>query len=387
MTRPTLLAALLLLTTPTFADVTIDTDFPGGNVIVDKIEGDTVTLHPDLRDTQGDWFYWCFRVRGAQSRTVTFKFSKSQPVGVRGPAVSADGKNWKWQGGEKVNPREFTYAFDPDQHEVFFGVGMTYTQANLDDFLRSIANRKDLLRETLCESKTHRAVEKLRFGKLDGEPKYRVLLTARHHCCEMMASHAMEGLIDAITTDDWFKQNVEVMAIPFVDKDGVEDGDQGKNRKPRDHNRDYDGTSIHPETAAIRETVPKWANGKLAVAIDLHCPTLRGVGNEFVYQVGKDEPGAWERQKRFGEILEKLNGSLGYKQANDYPFGKGWNNAANYTAGWPVGKWAMTIPGVRLATTFEIPYANASGHVVDESSGRAFGRDVAKAIKTYLEQP
>ena len=43
----------------------------------------------------------------------------------------------------------------------------------------------------------------------------------------------------------WFRRNVEVLAIPFMDKDGVEEGDQGKNRKPRDHNRDYIGQSVH----------------------------------------------------------------------------------------------------------------------------------------------
>jgi len=43
----------------------IDAGFPGGNIIVDGIEGDTVFLRPDLRDTQGDWFYWAFRVRGS----------------------------------------------------------------------------------------------------------------------------------------------------------------------------------------------------------------------------------------------------------------------------------------------------------------------------------
>ena len=41
--------------------------------------------------------------------------------------------------------------------------------------------------------------------------------------------------------------------VPFVDKDGVEEGDQGKNRAPRDHNRDYAGASMYPETGALRE--------------------------------------------------------------------------------------------------------------------------------------
>ena len=51
----------------------IDADHEGGNVIVERIDGDTVRLRQDLRDTQGWWFYWSFRVRGAAGRKVTFE--------------------------------------------------------------------------------------------------------------------------------------------------------------------------------------------------------------------------------------------------------------------------------------------------------------------------
>ena len=44
------------------------------------------------------------------------------------------------------------------------------------------------------------------------------------------------------------------VCVPFVDYDGVVDGDQGKYRLPRDHECDYgrDVPPIYPETAAIR---------------------------------------------------------------------------------------------------------------------------------------
>ena len=103
--------------------------------------------------------------------------------------------------------------------------------------------------EVLCTTAKGREAERLRFGRLDGAPAQRVLLTARHHACESLASYALEGLIaEALGPSDEarrMRESVEFAAIPFVDKDGVEDGDQGKNRKPRDHNRDYDGESVH----------------------------------------------------------------------------------------------------------------------------------------------
>ena len=52
------------------AAVQIDSDFPGGNIIVDSVSPDgIVTLQPDLRDTEGDWFYTAFRVRNAQGKS------------------------------------------------------------------------------------------------------------------------------------------------------------------------------------------------------------------------------------------------------------------------------------------------------------------------------
>jgi len=63
----------------------VDGDLPAGNVVVEKIEGDTVSLHQDLRDTDQDWIYWKFRVTGAAGRALKFRFTKSAAVGSRTP--------------------------------------------------------------------------------------------------------------------------------------------------------------------------------------------------------------------------------------------------------------------------------------------------------------
>jgi hypothetical protein len=40
---------------------------------------------------------------------------------------------------------------------------------------------------------------------------------------------------------------------------------------------------------------------------------------------------------------------------------------------------------VLLATTIEIPYADVAGQPVTTETARALGRDLAKAIRVYLE--
>lgn len=376
------------------SNLAIDTAFPAGNVIVDGIEGDTVKLHPDLRDTQGNWFYWAFRVRNAQGRTLKFIFTAQSPVGTRGPAVSFDeGMTWKWLGREKTTTNDsFTYTFPADAASVRFCFGMPYTEAHLKAFLGGVGNNPALRIEKLTTTRKGRTVERLHLGKLDGEPRYRVLITARHHCCEMMASYAVEGIMSAVLADDelgkWYRENVEMMVIPFVDKDGSEDGDQGKNRKPRDHNRDYSGQSAHVETAAIREFVPQWSKGKLAAFVDMHCPWIRGKHNEDIYQPGKQEPRLWAQQQRFAQCLKQsIRGPLPYNPADDLPFGQAWNTGGNTSQGSSSTNWAGSLPGIRLATTIELPYASAGGKDVTQESARAFGRDVAAALRAYLEAP
>lgn len=42
------------------SSIQIDAEFPGGNIIVDSIYGDTILLRQDLRDTEGNWFIGLF---------------------------------------------------------------------------------------------------------------------------------------------------------------------------------------------------------------------------------------------------------------------------------------------------------------------------------------
>jgi hypothetical protein len=272
--------------------------------------------------------------------------------------------------------------------EARFCLAFPYLEADLRRFLAAHAGDRHLQVETLCVTPKGRAVEKLRLGCLDREPQSRVLLTARHHCCEMMASYVLEGLMEAVLSDlesAWLRENVEFLVIPFVDKDGVEDGDQGKNRRPRDHNRDYAGQSIYASVAALREWVPVWSEGKLRVAIDLHCPYIRGSTDEDIYFVGGPESAISENAQRLAAILERVRqGPLPFGDENNVPFGKAWNTGENYTLGKSFARWAAEQPGIEIATTIEVPYAVASGVPVTADSARAFGRDLAAALGAYL---
>jgi hypothetical protein len=369
----------------------IDAGFPGGNILLERISGDQVYLSPDLRDTERWWFYWYFRVTGCGGRSLTFNFEGDNPIGVRGPAASGDGgRSWRWLGeGALVQEGSFRYAFPRTSEDTRFCFAIPYVESNLREFLGQHSTNPALEVRKLCRTRKGRVAERLHLGRIDGSAPIRVLVTVRHHACEMMASYVLEGLMEAIlshTPDgDWFRDSVELMAIPFVDKDGVEDGDQGKLRRPRDHNRDYEGKSLYPSVAAIRRIVPAWSDGRLRVALDLHCPWIRGKRNESIYIVGSPDEKMWKEQCEFGSVLETVQrGPLTYRVEDNLPYGVDWNVASDSSTGKSSSSWASELAGIRLVAGIEFPYATARGTEVNPESSRAFGRDLARALRTYL---
>lgn len=368
----------------------ISAEFPGGNVKLIGVDGDVVQVAPDLRDTGGKWFYWCFAVTGAAGRTLKFRFPDQQCIGTRGPAISLDGGDtWRWQSEQFKPGVEFTYAFAEDAGEVRFAMTMPYLPANLDAWLKSHAGDANLRVRTLCQSRKGRDVPLLRLGRLDGEPAARVMLTTRHHACETMASFVLEGIMDAVLGDaalEPLRRKVQVVAVPMVDYDGVVDGDQGKNRKPHDHNRDYNAEPIYPEVAAIQKLVrDEFAAGPW-ISLDLHCPYIRGgKHNECFYQVGKKDADLWAAQQKFGRLVEAApTGSVPYEQSNDLPHGQAWNTGANFKQGLSCGQWMSRQPNNLMGTSWEFAYATADGAAVNPESCRAFGGGMARAIGQFL---
>ena len=97
------------------APFTVDRNIPAGNIELEKIDGDTVYVHQELRDTEGSWFYWAFRVKGAGGRTVEFRFTRTVAVGTRGPCVSLDrGRTWNYSAEQGATRKSFVYSFPAD---------------------------------------------------------------------------------------------------------------------------------------------------------------------------------------------------------------------------------------------------------------------------------
>lgn len=365
--------------------IAIRSDFPGGNVIVLRNEGAQVELKPDLRGGQ-PWFYWHFEASASAAGKGTFTFPGSPIIGVRGPAYSVDGgKTWQWLGAEhctydgvatpvKERRESFVYEFKPEQLKVRFAVAIPYLPENLKEFTTAHAGNRHLKQEFLAKTRNGTPVEMLVVGE-PGQGREAMIVTARHHACESMASYVLEGFIAEAASESpagvEFRKRFVLFAVPMVDRDGVAAGDQGKNRDPHDHNRDYGPKSIYPEVAAIQELGEAQ---DVKYAIDFHCPALRGDIHEAFHFLGLGTPRmkenlnryiAWIKEERPQLIMTPLN----YLSDDKKP------NAVNPKIN--SHHFALRKNAV-LAATLEVPYTQP-GLALDPAMAREYGRGMLRA--------
>jgi len=366
----------------------VSADFPGGNIVVDSIDGGVIRLRPDLRDTSTDWFYWCFAIRGAEGHTLTFVF-EAKYLGVRGPGVSMDGGvTWNWMGAEAVRNGAFSYAFPSDVSDVRFSVAMSYVRVDWDRFLTT--QKSDFWQvETLARTATGRDVPVLRMESPLPAPIC-VAFTARHHACEMMASYVLEGVIEEVLAEDgagrWLRQHVSFLIVPLMDADGVEQGDQGKNRRPHDHNRDYSDTPIYSEVCAWKERVSAWSRESRAfLSFDLHCPALCGPVHESVFFLEPEDRTAAARLDALSDcILRAQRGDGLLRLPMKLPYGCGFN-ATPRSEKRTFSSWSEGLPNAWLNTSLEVAYANALGAPVTAESAHKLGRAFARGLGEWLE--
>lgn len=376
----------------------IDISIPGGNVFIENIDGFDITLAKDLRNSASDWFYWAFRVRFDEIGLYHFHFTNGFACGARGPAVSYDNElTWEWLGAECVSGKlreNFTYYFDGTRGDsVIFCVGMQYQQLHLDSFLERHKASPYLTRSVLTHSRKNREVWRLHIEDCSEKaPKKYIFLSSRHHCCEMMATYALEGILESALRDDplgqTLRKNYVIDAVPFADTDGVLDGDQGKMRRPHDHNRDYNEKPIYPEIAAIQELL---RSKEIFFLLDMHCPWLFGGDSETIYFPGAQDKEYERRMQIFSGILEKnAPPETPHFSRDNVLYGMLWNKDINWLQGFNTAEWGRQQKAL-FSNSIEIPYANAGEMTFSADSVRALGRAIAESIcefdRVFVPQP
>lgn len=358
------------------ADFHLDQNFEGGNYKLNYRGNDVIEISPDLRDTRGTWFYWNFKATSDTDRTVTFKLSGCDVlIGNSGVLYSTDeGESWNYM-SETAKGTEFSYDFEAGK-TVWFTCVMPYQLSDLNNYLDKIKDKKNVEISTLCESEEGREVPLIVVGDKSAEKA--VFFTARHHSCESTASYMLEGIVDyliSVSDTSPIFDDYCFYIVPMVDIDGVVNGDQGKERMPHDHNRDYVDGLYAPVRGvkALAETLD------VEFAMDIHCPYLQDYGPYFSYSTDVEDA-----------VLKLHNMLIAASTADTTPnkilYEDGWNRPDPATSNAQMKGWFNRIAGASFAATFEIPY---SGDVGDEYTPErmiSFGELTADTILDYLSE-
>ena len=348
----------------------IRSNFPGGNVIILRIEGTTVYFVPDLRNTTEDWFYWCLCVEDAAGMTLTFVCEGKRWIGPWGPAVKKEG-DWYFDTQIPSDSVSFTYTFGTQENRVWFCHDLPYMP---ERFVR-LAEELALPLQPFAVTPLQNTVDCLQMGRGDRW----ILLTSRHHACESTGTYVMEGMLREFS--EHLPDDYRIMAVPFMDLDGVLLGEQGKGRIPHDHNRDYSEEPLYSSVAAIQRFA---AAHEVTVAFDLHSPWHSGGRNDlcFIPRCRKDR---FAEESRFAQFLqqetEQNPRSLRYFSENDLPAGADWNNSELKRC---ASCFLSDCKDNRLSLTLETPYFGLAENRVTIDRLLEYGRCVARAVLRYL---
>jgi len=368
--------------------IKIHKNYPGGNIRVNNIKGNIVNLEQEIRDTTLWWFYWGFCIDSPPEGELIFNFTNGDVVGPQGPAVSNDRAEWKWLGEKSVISRSsFKCTFDGTEEQVFFCISFPYQLSDFDRFYKRHNIHPMLIQTDLALSEEGRRVPLLRIG--DKAANKNIILTCRHHACESIASYVLEGVIDFYLREESGEilSEFAFYVIPFMDIDGVENGDQGKCRHPHDHGDDYRNDNIYKSTSALMSLASEL---KPVVYLDFHCPWIWAYGkmrDEHPF-FGKGPSPMKERIEKLGNLLKKAtlqnadSGSILYDPAYDIETGEDWmtpeemeNSASTY----------FSKSDVNLSAFIEIPYFHAGDRVITQKNAGKFGIAFGIALKEYLK--
>ena len=376
--------------------IEIGCEYPGGNVKVNLIndEKGVVSLEPDMRDSTGRWFHWDFTISGAAGKKLRFKFPEGyEYISSLGPAICSDGKTWRWlrPDGTRHEPANaFEYTFGKDENKVRFATAIPYSQKDWDAFTAKWRGSKDVKFETLCKSQSGMRDTELVRVPCRRNAKWLFVFTARHHACETSASPVVEGVFEELMSGSpearWARDNAECLFVPFMDKDGVEEGDQGKNRKPHDHNRDY-VAERYTSVKALKALIEKESKGKQLVFIDNHSPHVRSLPNgpeqDEIFSFGSSDAtldAHWNEFRR-NWIETQKGGKLNYDGKFDIKAGEGYDKQVEeQRARGLMGSraWASSVPGSYLVTCCEFGYSRCGG-VFSFPAARELGHSMFKA--------
>lgn len=273
--------------------LTFRSDFSAGRLSGARLSADSVfqlKIAPEFIPVNNSPWY-SFAVESKEPRTIPMELLYQGGRHRYWPKISTDGKTW--------TPLPRDYAKRPDSTLRFtlpVTKGKTWISAQeirSPDMLRdwiSELPKSTVQRRVAGRSRNRKPIWLLRVGS-QGRPQYRIVVVGRQHPPEVPGDLALEHFVKTIATENsdlarQFRALCEVLVLPMLNPDGVEDGHWRLNAGGADLNRDW-GLFNQTETRVARRAFTRWGKTpvKTILSLDFH-----STGENIFYPINADIP-------------------------------------------------------------------------------------------------
>jgi predicted deacylase len=201
---------------------------------------------------------------------------------------------------------------------------------------------------------------------------------ARQHAGETPGSWVLDGIMRSLSEDglggiDWW-------IVPFVDLDGVENGDYGKDAHPWDFNRAWEQMPMRPEVLSIQADLRRFkARYPKRLVIDLHAP-------------GHAEDGLWvfmprsHRPPEQRAVSESMVSALAgvFTEVGPSELRRETDYASRWGMDATATSWAWDHLDRTPAASIETSYQSLAGKGLDIDGYREIGRRLVSVIGAHL---
>ncbi len=386
---PLTILALLLKALPAFAELAVDSNFPGGSGEVVSIDqaASIIVLHPTDHPGHGWRCWWYVKLTGLTAgKTISLDVGDAPWATPKQATFSTDqGKTWHHSEPGVVAGKRIRYSLTFDSDSALVAWGPPFVPDDAKSLVDKIAGASpDASAFSLCQTREDRDTPALRIGTV-GQPL--IWIQARQHAWESGASWVGKGFVEWLVSDApeavKLREHYEFVFVPIMDIDNVERGAGGKSQKPQDHNRDWsDAPHWHAVAAAQKELRTAAESDRLAMFIDLHNPAA---GNLFPYfYVPPADILSETAQTNLATFLaaakSEITGPLRFTgtviESGAKYDAKAWDKISK---NW-VARLGTSAVSVTLETAWNTPASTTEGY-------QTVGKQLGLAIAGYLEPP
>lgn len=263
-----------------FNGITFTNDFPGAriNALERTAPGEfRILIQPENAPINNSAWY-AFEVSARRPQTIRIVLDYEEGRHRYQPKISNDLLNWepldqsKWEYDREKNRAILTLDIGRKPIRIA-GQEMIGTE-EVWGWMNEVAQKSFVRKTTIGKSLLGQPIEAMSIGSPDAT-NY-VFILGRQHPPEISATVALINFVDNLTKNSAltrrFRENFQVIVIPMINPDGVNNGHWRHNMAGVDLNRDW-MTFAQPETRAVRDLLLQLAEREEArpfLLLDFH---------------------------------------------------------------------------------------------------------------------